>query len=54
MEVIEGRLPRNDNEITISEAIKSNAKADYKIGDQLTFDIGERVSKTRRKGTYAE
>ncbi|MBM7608803.1 putative ABC transport system permease protein [Lysinibacillus composti] len=46
IEVIEGRLPRNENEIAISEAIKSNANIDFKIGDQLSFDIGERVHKT--------
>nr|WP_295973083.1 FtsX-like permease family protein [uncultured Bacillus sp.] len=46
MEVIEGRLPQNENEIAISEAIISNAKVDYKIGDQLTVDIGDRWSKT--------
>ncbi|MBM4763605.1 FtsX-like permease family protein [Bacillus sp. B15-48] len=46
MEVIDGRLPDNQNEIAISEAILSNAKVDYKIGDQLTVDIGERWSKT--------
>ena len=42
IEVIEGRLPHNENEIAISEEIRSNAKVDYKIGDQLTFDIGDR------------
>ena len=46
IEVIEGRLPHNENEIAISEEIESNAKVDYKIGDQLTFDIGERWHKT--------
>ena len=45
IEVLEGRLPQNENEMAISEAIKSNAKVDYKIGDQLTFDIGERLNK---------
>lgn len=46
IEVIEGRLPHNEDEIAISEAIRSNAKVDYKIGDQLTFDIGDRWHKT--------
>ncbi|KKK36467.1 cell division protein FtsX [Mesobacillus campisalis] len=44
--VSEGRLPRNENEVAISEAIKNNAKVEYKIGDQLTADIGERWSTT--------
>lgn len=43
--VKEGRLPQKENEIAISEAINSNAGVDYKIGDELTFDIGERVHK---------
>lgn len=46
IQVIEGRLPQNKNEIAISEAIIDNAKVHYKIGDQLTFDIGERISTT--------
>lgn len=46
IEVIEGKLPSNENEIAISEAILSNAKVNYKIGDQLTFDIGDRLHKT--------
>jgi putative ABC transport system permease protein len=45
IEVINGRLPQNENEIAISEAIESNAKVDYKIGDQLTVDLGERLHK---------
>lgn len=49
IEVIDGRLPQNENEIAISETIITNAKVDYKIGDQLTFNIGERVDK--KEGT---
>lgn len=46
IEVLEGRLPNKADEIVISEAIGSNAKVDYKIGDQLTLDIGDRWHKT--------
>ena len=46
IEIAEGRLPNNPNEIAISEEIINNAKVDFKIGDQLTFDIGERLNKT--------
>ncbi|MBY0145001.1 ABC transporter permease [Neobacillus niacini] len=49
MEVVEGRLPRTENEIAISEAIIKNGKVDLKIGDQLTVDIGERVSTVTEK-----
>lgn len=46
IKINEGRLPHNHNEIAISEEIINNAKVDYKIGDQLTLDIGERLNKT--------
>jgi putative ABC transport system permease protein len=46
IEVSDGRLPENENEIAISEAIESNAQVTYKIGDQLTVDLGERLHKT--------
>jgi len=46
IEVINGRLPQSENEIAISEAIESNAKVKYKIGDQLTVNIGDRLNKT--------
>jgi putative ABC transport system permease protein len=49
MEVIDGRLPRNENEIAISEAVIKNAKVGYKIGDQLTLDIGERWNTASEK-----
>ncbi len=42
MEVINGRLPQTENEIAISDAMIKNGKVDFKIGDQLTVDIGER------------
>lgn len=38
----EGRLPQAPGEIVISEAVYSNAKVNYVIGDVLTLDIGQR------------
>ncbi|WP_069999130.1 FtsX-like permease family protein [Cellulosilyticum sp. I15G10I2] len=38
----EGRLPQTPDELVISEAILTNAKIAYKIGDTLNLDIGER------------
>lgn len=38
--LIEGRYPENNNELVISEKIK--LKSNYKIGDTIEFDIGER------------
>ena len=42
--LIDGRLPENDTEIVIPEHLKSNGLVDYKIGDELTLDIGDRLS----------
>lgn len=40
--LIEGRLPENENEIVISNHIKTNARVKYNIGDTLTLKIGDR------------
>ncbi len=37
-----GRLPQNENEVIISEEIAENAKVEYRIGDQIKLDIGQR------------
>ncbi|MFO1442110.1 ABC transporter permease [Bacillus sp. Bva_UNVM-123] len=42
IELSKGRLPQAENEIIISEEIAANAKVNYKIGDQITVDIGDR------------
>ena len=44
IEVNKGRLPLAENEIVISEEIASKTNMKYKIGDQLTVDVGDRVS----------
>ncbi len=45
IELSQGRLPQEDNEVVISEEIAENAKVDYAMGDQLVLDIGERFNK---------
>lgn len=45
VELLEGRLPTTKQEVVISEEIAKNAKVTYKIGETLTLDIGERVSR---------
>ncbi len=45
----EGRLPENSNEIVISEHIISNGRVNFKIGDSLTLDIGTRQFKDGTK-----
>ncbi|MFB6365183.1 ABC transporter permease [Paenibacillus elgii] len=38
----EGRLPQQANEIVLSEAIATNAKVTYRIGDRLNLNVGQR------------
>lgn len=40
--LIEGRFPQKDNEIIISKAIIENAKVNYKVGDKITLEVGQR------------
>ncbi|WMT38799.1 ABC transporter permease [Paenibacillus sp. D2_2] len=44
IELTEGRLPQNENEIVISKDIIESAGANYKIGDSITLNIGQRYS----------
>ena len=40
--LIKGKFPINNKEIVISNSIINNAKVNYKIGDNITIDVGER------------
>jgi putative ABC transport system permease protein len=40
--LMEGRLPQRSDELVISDAIRTNANVNYKIGDVLTLSIGQR------------
>jgi putative ABC transport system permease protein len=42
VELSKGRLPQTDKEVVISEAVATNAKVKYEIGDRLTLHVGER------------
>ncbi len=42
VKLIDGRLPLNSNEIVISEHISYDALVDYKIGDVITLNLGNR------------
>ncbi|MBM7662943.1 putative ABC transport system permease protein [Bacillus mesophilus] len=46
IEISEGRLPQSRDELVLSEEIANNAKVDYKIGDQLSLEMGDRFLKT--------
>ena len=37
-----GRFPKNENEIIISSHIISNGKVDLKIGDKIKLEVGTR------------
>lgn len=55
--VTSGRLPENDSEIVISSHIKTNGGVKYNIGDEITFDIGDRTyngKKLYQNDTYRE
>lgn len=38
----EGRFPKNKNEVIISQHLNYNGGLDYKLGDEINLDIGER------------
>ena len=42
--LIKGRFPKYDNEIIISEHLNKNGKADLKIDDEITVNVGDRVT----------
>lgn len=42
LKLIEGRYPTNSNEVIISSAIAKDAKVDYKIGDTIKLNVGQR------------
>lgn len=42
--LLEGRLPKNNQEVIISNHIKTNGEVEYKIGDTITIDIGSRIN----------
>ena len=44
LELIEGRYPKNSNEIAINEDVLKNSSKEYKIGDKITLNIGDRYA----------
>ena len=44
IKILNGRMAKNDNEIVIPRHLKTNGRVDYKIGDEITLDIGDRYS----------
>ena len=42
--LVEGEYPKNSNEIAINENILKNSSKEYKIGDTITLNIGDRYA----------
>lgn len=43
LKLIEGRMPKNENELVISSHIKNNGGVEYKAGERITLNIGKRT-----------
>lgn len=44
IELTDGELPKNNNEIIIPRHLRNNGKVDLKVGDTITLDVGSRMS----------
>ncbi|MBQ3665363.1 MAG: ABC transporter permease [Lachnospiraceae bacterium] len=42
--LVEGRLPKNDREILITTHLRNNGSVKWQVGDQITLSVGNRVS----------
>lgn len=51
IKIHEGRLPENDTEIAVSVRINDKYKLNYKVGDTITLNLGERQLPTGEKLT---
>lgn len=49
IEMVKGRMPKNDSELLISEHMSENGGIDYEIGDKVTLDIGYRTTDGKNK-----
>lgn len=47
IELVEGQLPKNSKEIVIPEYLAKSTGLDYKIGDQITLNLGQRYEKVQ-------
>lgn len=44
VKLVDGRLPENDTEILIPTHLKTNGRVMLAVGDEVTFDVGKRVT----------
>ena len=58
LDLLEGRLPQNNNELVISNTIINNGRVNLKVGDTITLNVGERTlndgSKLNQFNPYLE
>ena len=55
IKLVEGKMPENSNEIVIPTSLKTNGRVNYKVGDIITLNIGNRVTdgyKLTQKNPY--
>ena len=45
-----GELPKSSSEIILPEHLATNGKVSYKIGDTVTFEVGDRILDNKRLG----
>lgn len=50
VDLSEGRLPENPNEIILSKSMMEDLSFSYKLGDEITSDIGERAEIGNEQG----
>lgn len=46
----DGELPKNNNEIIIPRHLRNNGKVDLKVGDTITLEVGSRMSESYALG----
>ena len=51
IELVEGQLPKNSGEIVIPEHLKKSTGIDYRIGDTIELELGQRYQKTEEEMT---
>lgn len=44
LQLIEGKMPENSNELVIPQHIEENGGVTYKIGDKITLDVAKRMA----------
>lgn len=52
IELLEGRLPENSDEVVISEHVYTNGGKKHAIGDEITLTLGTRLSDGYQLGQY--